>query len=182
MLNGKHILLGVAGSIAAYKAVSLLRHLRSRGAEVTVVMTRSSRKFVAPMTFQVLSGRKVYTDLFTPGDEMAHISLGDSSDLILVAPATANLIAKLASGFADDLLSALILATSRPVILVPAMDGEMWTKPATRRNVDYLTRDGFRFVWPEKGLLASGKTGEGRMADRVGRSWITSGWMCTTSR
>lgn len=164
MLTGKKILLGITGSIAAYKSVALLRSLRAEGAEVTVVMTPSAQKFVAPLTFQALSGRTVYTGLFVPGEEMAHITLGEGADLILVAPSTAHFLAKLSSGLADDLLSALILASSSPVLIVPAMDGQMWTKPVTQRNVRALLEGGFRFVWPEKGLLASGKTGEGRMA------------------
>ncbi|HXN06810.1 MAG TPA: flavoprotein, partial [Nitrospiria bacterium] len=128
MLTGKKILLGITGSIAAYKSVALLRTLRAEGAEVTVVMTPSAQKFVAPLTFQALSGRTVYTGLFVPGEEMAHITLGEGADLILVAPATAHFLAKLYSGLADDLLSALILASSSPVLVVPAMDGQMWTK------------------------------------------------------
>ncbi|MHB8481749.1 MAG: bifunctional phosphopantothenoylcysteine decarboxylase/phosphopantothenate--cysteine ligase CoaBC [Nitrospiria bacterium] len=164
MLENKHIILGVTGSIAAYKALSLVRQLKSRGSHVTVVMTKSAKKFVAPLTFQVLSGQKVYTDLFTPSLEMSHITLAGTADLIVVAPATANMLSKMALGLADDLLSALILASSAPVILVPAMDGEMWSKPVTQKNVSSLLKEGVRFVWPEKGLLASGKIGEGRLA------------------
>ncbi|MBI1822058.1 MAG: bifunctional phosphopantothenoylcysteine decarboxylase/phosphopantothenate--cysteine ligase CoaBC [Nitrospirae bacterium] len=167
MLKNKHIILGVTGSIAAYKALSLLRQLKSTGASVTVVMTESAQKFVTPLSFQILSGQKVHTDIFPPSFEMSHITLADQVDLIVVAPATANCLAKMASGLADDLLSALILASSAPVILVPAMDGEMWTKPVTRDNVTSLLKQGFQFIWPEKGLLASGKFGEGRFASEA---------------
>lgn len=165
MMRNKTIVLGVTGSIAAYKAISLLRQLKAREAHVTVVMTRAARKFVSPLAFQVLSSGTVYTDLFMPSHEMAHISLAETADLILIAPATANFIAKVANGFSDDLLSALILATRAQVLMAPAMDGEMWSKSTTQRNVEILKKAGIRFINPEKGVLASGKTGEGRLAN-----------------
>lgn len=164
-MRNRKIVLGVTGSIAAYKAVSLLRQLTSREAQVTVVMTRSALKFISPLTFEVLSNRKVLTDIFMPSHEMAHISLAESADLILIVPATANFIAKVSAGLADDLLSALVLATRAQVIMAPAMDGEMWNKTTTRRNVEFLKKEGIRFIPPEKGRLASGKTGEGRLAE-----------------
>ena len=164
MLENKHIILGVTGSIAAYKSLSLLRQLKSRGSQVTVVMTASAQKFVTPLTFQVFSGQRVFTDTFSPSFEMAHITLAETADLIVVAPATANFLAMMAAGLADDLLTALVLAASAPIILAPAMDGEMWSKPVTQAHVTSLSKEGVRFVWPEKGPLASGKTGEGRLA------------------
>jgi phosphopantothenoylcysteine decarboxylase/phosphopantothenate--cysteine ligase len=163
-MRNKKIILGVTGSIAAYKAVSLLRQMKAREAHVTVVMTRTAQKFISPLTFEVLSQEKVYTDLFLPSHEMAHISLAESADLILIAPATANFIAKVSAGFSDDLLSALVLASHAHIMMAPAMDGEMWQKTTTRRNVKFLTGEGVRFIWPEKGLLASGKSGKGRLA------------------
>jgi phosphopantothenoylcysteine decarboxylase/phosphopantothenate--cysteine ligase len=164
-MRTKKIVLGVTGSIAAYKAISLLRQIKAREAHVTVVMTRAAQRFISPLTFEVLSREKVYTDLFMPSHEMAHISLAESADLILIAPATANFIAKVSAGFSDDLLSALVLASPARMMMAPAMDGEMWQKPVTRRNVEFLKGEGVHFIWPEKGLLASGKTGEGRLAD-----------------
>lgn len=164
-MRNKKIVLGVTGSIAAYKAISLLRQMKAREAHVTVVMTRAAQRFISPLTFEVLSQEKVYTGLFMPSHEMAHISLAESSDLILIAPATANFIAKVSAGFSDDLLSALVLASHARMMMAPAMDGEMWHKATTRRNVEFLTGEGVHFIWPEKGLLASGKTGEGRLAD-----------------
>lgn len=164
MLKDKNILLGVTGSIASYKALLLLRQLKANGANVRVVMTKAAQKFVTPLSFQVLSGQNVYTDLFMPTHEMAHITLAEWADLIVIAPATANCIAKIANGLADDLLSSLVLASSAKILMAPAMDGEMWTKPATEKNVEVLVKEGVRFAWPEKGLLASGKTGEGRLA------------------
>ncbi|HEY4485098.1 MAG TPA: bifunctional phosphopantothenoylcysteine decarboxylase/phosphopantothenate--cysteine ligase CoaBC, partial [Nitrospiria bacterium] len=168
-LEGRRILLGVTGSIAAYKAISLLRRLTSAGAQVTVVMTSSAQQFVTPMTFQVLSRRPVYTSLFDPSDEIRHLTLAEEVDLILIAPATANLIGKLANGLADDLLSTLVLASPAPMIIAPAMDGEMWRHPILQRNRTTLEGIGARIVEPEEGPLASGKEGVGRLAseDRI---------------
>lgn len=163
-MRNKNIILGITGSIAAYKAVSLLRQLKARKALVKVVMTRAAQKFISPLTFEVLSQERVYTDLFMPSHEMAHISLAESADLILIAPATANFIAKVSAGFSDDILSALVLASQARLMMAPAMDGEMWQKTTTRRNVQFLMGEGVQFIWPEKGLLASGKNGEGRLA------------------
>jgi phosphopantothenoylcysteine decarboxylase / phosphopantothenate---cysteine ligase len=160
---GKSILLGVTGSIAAYKAVSLARRLGAEGAMVNVVMTHTAQRFVGPITFEVLTGRPVGTDRFTQGSEMAHLTLAESADLILIAPASAHCLAKLAHGLADDLLSTLILAATCPVVVAPAMDGGMWDHPAVRDNVLTLRRRGVVVLEPESGLLASGATGQGRL-------------------
>lgn len=178
-LKGKHILLGVTGSIAAYKAVMILRQLVEAGAQVTVVMTASAQEFIAPLTFQVLSRRPVYTSLFDPSDEIRHLTLAESVDLILIAPATANSIGKIANGIADDLLSTIVLASPAPLMLAPAMEGEMWNHPMLRRNLTGLEGAGAQIIQPEEGPLASGKEGIGRLAaeekivslvlDRMGR-------------
>ncbi|MFZ5875492.1 MAG: bifunctional phosphopantothenoylcysteine decarboxylase/phosphopantothenate--cysteine ligase CoaBC [Nitrospirota bacterium] len=164
MLNGRRILLGVTGSIAAYKAVSLLRRLTAMGAEVTVVMTEAATRFVGPLTFQTLSGRPVYHDLFEPREEILHLTLAETADVFLIAPATANTIAKLAAGAADDLLSALALAARGPVVLAPAMDAVMWEHRLVQRNLAALREGGMTVVPPESGSLASGLVGPGRLA------------------
>lgn len=168
-LTNKKILLGVTGSIAAYKAVFLLRQLTELGAEVTVVMTSAAQRFVTPLTFQVLSRHPVHTDLFEPRKEMLHLTLAEETDLVLIVPATAHFIARVAHGMAEDLLTTLILATTAPVIVAPAMDGNMWDHPMVRQNVARLGEIGIRIVEPEIGPLASGKEGQGRLAaeDRI---------------
>ncbi|MBI3609520.1 MAG: bifunctional phosphopantothenoylcysteine decarboxylase/phosphopantothenate--cysteine ligase CoaBC [Nitrospirae bacterium] len=163
-LRDKHILLGVTGSIAAYKSVLILRELIQAGARVTVVMTSSARQFITPLTFQVLSRRPVYTSLFDPSDEIRHLTLAERADLILIAPATANIIGKIANGIADDLLTTLVLAGRAPLVIAPAMDGDMWTHPVLQRNLSVLDGLGVRVVPPEEGPLASGKEGMGRLA------------------
>jgi phosphopantothenoylcysteine decarboxylase/phosphopantothenate--cysteine ligase len=163
-LRDKHILLGVTGSIAAYKSVLLLRRLVESGARVTVVMTASAQQFIAPLTFQVLSGRPVYTSLFDPSDEIRHLTLAEQVDLILIAPATANIIGKISNGIADDLLTTLVTASRAPMVLAPAMDGDMWTHPVLQRNISTLDGLGVQIVPPEEGPLASGKEGVGRLA------------------
>ena len=135
MLSGRRVLLGVTGSIAAYKAVSLLRRLTAMGAEVTVVMTEAAMRFVGPLTFQTLSGRPVHHDLFEPREDILHLTLAETADVFLIAPATANTIAKLAAGAADDLLSALALSARGPVVLAPAMDAVMWEHRLVQRNL-----------------------------------------------
>jgi phosphopantothenoylcysteine decarboxylase/phosphopantothenate--cysteine ligase len=164
MLNGRRILLGVTGSIAAYKSVALLRRLTAMGADVTVVMTESATRFVGPLTFQTLSGHPVYHDLFEPREEILHLTLADTADVLLIAPATANTIAKLAAGSADDLLSALVLAARGPVVLAPAMDAVMWEHRLVQRNLNALRETGMTVVPPESGSLASGLVGPGRLA------------------
>ncbi|ARE39767.1 Phosphopantothenoylcysteine decarboxylase [Rhodovulum sp. P5] len=167
MLSGKRILLIIAGGIAAYKTLDLIRRLRERGAAVTPVMTRAAEQFVTPLSVSALCGQKVFRDLFDLTDEaeMGHIQLSRSADLVVVAPATANMMAKMAGGIADDLPSTLLLATDTPVLLAPAMNVRMWGHPATRRNVDTLRGDGIRLVGPNEGDMACGEYGPGRMAE-----------------
>src|SRR3990172_1757874 len=163
-LQGKKVLLGVTGSIAAYKAVLLLRKLTQAGAQVTVVMTASAQRFVTPLTFEGLSGQKVHTDLFAESHAIRHLSLAEQADLILIAPATANAIGKIANGVADDLLTTVLLATQAPIVVAPAMDGEMWENPLLKRNLSILEGLGIKVVPPEIGPLASGKEAMGRLA------------------
>lgn len=163
-LRDQHILLGVTGSIAAYKSVLILRRLIEAGARVTVVMTSSAQQFITPLTFQVLSRRPVYTSLFDPSDEIRHLTLADEVDLILIAPATANIIGKIANGIADDLLTTLVAASRAPMVMAPAMDGDMWNYPVLQRNLSVLDGLGVQIVPPEEGPLASGKEGVGRLA------------------
>lgn len=164
-LIGKRIVLGVTGSIAAYKAVSLLRTLLREGATVQVVMTQSATKFVTPLTFEVLSGHPVSTDVFEAHQEMKHLSLPEQADAIVIAPATANCLAKSALGLGDDLLSTMLLTAQCPLIVAPAMDGGMWTHPAVTEHVRTLRARGTIVVNPEEGPLASGKIGQGRLAE-----------------
>jgi len=164
-LHGKRILLGVTGSIAAYKCPELIRRFQDRGATVTVVMTEAAGQFVTPLTLQTISRRPVYTHLFDPREEILHLTLVQEADLFLIAPATANFIGKAASGLADDLLSTLFLAARCPVLLAPAMDAVMWDHPVTRAQLRQLREAGIEIVGPEAGPLASGITGMGRLAD-----------------
>lgn len=164
-LLGKRIVLGVSGSIAAYKAVGLLRRLVQEGAEVTVVMTQAATRFVAPLTFEVLSRHPVATDLFAAHQEMLHLTLSEQADAIVIAPATANVLAKCALGLADDLLSTLLLAASCPVILAPAMDGGMWDHPAVTAHLKTLRGRGVIVLDPDEGPLASGRIGKGRLSE-----------------
>jgi phosphopantothenoylcysteine decarboxylase/phosphopantothenate--cysteine ligase len=166
MIKGKRIVYGVTGGIAAYKAVELVRLLCKRQAEVHVVMTDNARRFVTPLTFQTISGHTVYTDLFAAySPEISHIALADRADLLIIAPATANIIAKIANGLADDLLTTVVLATSAPVLIAPAMNVRMWANPVTRQNVEKLRERGFHFADPVSGELACGYEGQGRMAE-----------------
>ena len=160
-------MLGVTGGIAAYKAAELTRELARSGIEVQVVMTEAAGGLVAPATFQALSGKPVYTDLWDArvSDNMAHIELSRGKDAIVVAPATADFIAKLAQGLADDLLSTLCLARECPLIVAPAMNRQMWDNPATRRNIERLLRDGVAILGPVAGDQACGETGMGRMLE-----------------
>jgi phosphopantothenoylcysteine decarboxylase/phosphopantothenate--cysteine ligase len=165
MLSGKKILLGITGSIAAYKSLQVLRDLKSMGADVQVVLTPAAHRFVPPLTLQVFSGRPVFTDLFDPHEEVIHLTLAETADLILIAPATAHFIAKMAVGLADDLLGNLLLAASAPVLIAPAMDVGMWDHPTVKENVTLLKKRGIYVIDPEVGPLASGKEGKGRLAD-----------------
>ncbi|KRT68127.1 MAG: coenzyme A biosynthesis bifunctional phosphopantothenoylcysteine decarboxylase CoaC/phosphopantothenate--cysteine ligase CoaB, partial [candidate division NC10 bacterium CSP1-5] len=166
-LEGKEIILGVTGSIAAYKAVEILRELTRRGAAVTVVMTESAQRFVAPLTFETLSRRPLLTDLFTLeyDKQIGHVASAGRADLLLVAPATANTIAKFAHGLADDFLSNIYLSSTCPVVLAPAMDLEMYAHPAVQGNLGTLKARGVSIVEPEFGELASGMIGRGRLAE-----------------
>jgi phosphopantothenoylcysteine decarboxylase/phosphopantothenate--cysteine ligase len=166
-MRGKHILLGVSGGIAAYKSPDLVRRLRERGAEVQVVMTAAAREFVTPTTFQAVSGRAVRTDLWDAAAEaaMGHIELARWADAVLIAPATAGFLARLASGQADDLLATLCLATEAPLLVAPAMNHVMWSNAATRANVATLTGRGVHVLGPAAGDQACGEVGEGRMLE-----------------
>jgi phosphopantothenoylcysteine decarboxylase/phosphopantothenate--cysteine ligase len=170
-LAEKRILLVIAGGIAAYKSLDLIRRLKERGANVRVVMTRGATEFITPLAAGALAGGTVYTELFDREAEqdVGHIRLAREADLIVVAPATADLMAKMAGGHADDLASAVLLATKLPVLIAPAMNPAMWSHPATQRNVAQLAADGVRFVGPERGEMAeSGEAGTGRMSEPLG--------------
>jgi phosphopantothenoylcysteine decarboxylase/phosphopantothenate--cysteine ligase len=167
MLNGKRILLIVCGGIAAYKALELIRRVRERGATVRAVMTEAAEHFVTPLSVGALTGDKVFRHLFDLTDEaeMGHIELSRDADLVVVAPATANVMAKLANGLADDLASTILLATDKRVLLAPAMNVRMWHHPATQRNLQVLQADGHLLVGPNSGEMACGEYGPGRMAE-----------------
>ncbi len=167
MTEPRRILLIIGGGIAAYKSLELIRRLKKAGIAVRVVLTQAGQQFVTPLTAGALSGDKVHTDLFdlTTEAEMGHIVLSRQADLVVVAPATANLMAKAANGQADDLASTLLLATDKPVLMAPAMNVRMWQHPGVVRNFDRLTSDGVRFVGPDDGEMACGEYGPGRMAE-----------------
>lgn len=167
MLTGKRILLVITGGIAAYKSLELIRRLRERGAGVTPVLTRAAKEFVTPLSVSSLSGSKVHDDLFSLTDEaeMGHIELSRAADLVVVAPATADIIAKMANGQADDLASTLLLATDKRVLIAPAMNVRMWLHAATQRNVERLMQDGVLIVGPNEGDMACGEFGPGRMSE-----------------
>lgn len=159
------MVLGVSGSIAAYKAVELLRSLVKEGADVSVVMTESAKRFMTPLTFEVLSKHPVASDLFAAHEEMLHLTLAEQADAVVIAPATAHLLAKCALGLADDLLSTLVLASTCPLIVAPAMDGGMWRHPAVQAHVATLRARTITVVDPDEGPLASGRIGTGRLAE-----------------
>jgi phosphopantothenoylcysteine decarboxylase/phosphopantothenate--cysteine ligase len=167
MLRGKNVILGVTGGIAVYKAVELLRELVKREANIQVVMTKHAMEFVAPLTFQSLSGNRVVHDLFELEwtNEIGHIALADAADIMVIAPATANIIGKIAHGVADDFLSTLVMALTRPLVLAPAMNTKMWQNPIVQENLDTLKRHGYTWVEPGTGDLACGTHGQGRMAE-----------------
>jgi phosphopantothenoylcysteine decarboxylase len=162
-MNGRELVIGVTGGIAAYKTAALVSQLVQAGAGVSVVMTRAATRLVGQKTFEALTGRPVGTKMFGPGAH-PHIELAQSADLLCIAPATANLLAKAALGLADDLLSTLLLAFAGPVVLAPAMNCQMWEKPAVQRNVRRLRDDGLVLIDPEEGYLSCGMVGPGRMA------------------
>lgn len=161
-----NVLLIITGSIAAYKSLELIRLLKKDGHRVRCVLTKAGSKFVTPMSVAALSEEQVYGDIFKLKDEteMGHIRLSREADVVVVAPATADIIAKLAHGMADDLASTLLLATSAPVLLAPAMNVRMWEHPATQRNIAQIAADGATIIAPESGELACGEEGAGRMA------------------
>ena len=167
MLSDKTILLIIGGGIAAFRALEVIRRLRERGATVTPVLTSGAEQFVTPLSVSALAASKVYRNLFDLTDEaeMGHIELSRSADLILVVPATANLMAKMAAGMADDLAATLLLATDTPVMIAPAMNVRMWEHPATQRNLATLLDDGIRVVGPDEGAMACGEFGPGRLAE-----------------
>ena len=167
MLSGRRILLIIGGGIAAYKSLELIRLLRGEGASVVPVLTRAGAEFVTPLSVSALAGAKVFQDLFDLTDEaeMGHIQLSRAADLLVVAPATADLMARLAAGLAPDLASTLLLATDKPVLMAPAMNVRMWEHPSTRRTCATLVADGVRMVGPDDGPMACGEFGPGRMAE-----------------
>ncbi len=166
MLKDKQVILGVTGGIAVYKAVELLRLLTKAGADVHVIMTRAAQEFVTPLTFQTLSANPVHTELFNliAEREIGHIALADRADLFIIAPATANIIGKIAGGIADDMLTTTVMATKAPLLIAPAMNVNMYTNPIYRENEDKLRRAGYQFLPPVKGALACGWEGEGKLA------------------
>jgi phosphopantothenoylcysteine decarboxylase/phosphopantothenate--cysteine ligase len=167
MNKTKNIILGVTASIAIYKACDLVRRLRDAGYSVTVVMTKEAEELVKPIVFQSLSGNKVYTGMFSEPQEweIEHVSLADKGDLVLVAPATANIIGKICAGICDDLLTCIISATKAPVVMAPAMNTNMYKNRITQRNIKELKSLGYKFVEPKKGKLACGKAGVGCLAE-----------------
>lgn len=167
MFETKEILLGVSGGVAAYKSAELTSRLMQSGARVTVVMTESAGRFIGRTTFEALTGRPVHSDMFAPREHHfgEHIGLARRADVYVIAPATANVLARLGQGMADDLLTTLALAVTCPILLAPAMNNEMWTKPAVQRNVRQLQADGMHMVGPADGWLSCGAIGPGRMAE-----------------
>lgn len=167
MVKEKHVILGVTASIAIYKACDVVRRLKSEGASVTVVMTKEAEELIKPIVFQSLSGNKVYTQLFAGPEtwEIEHISLADKAGLVLIAPATANVIAKIGAGICDDLLTCVVSATKAPVLICPAMNENMYLNKITQENLKKLKGLGYKFVEPRRGELACGKTGVGCLAE-----------------
>lgn len=166
-LTGKEIVLGVTGGIAAYKSAEIVSRLRHSGANVHVIMTRNATEFIAPLTFQTLSANQVVTDTFEAPEywNVEHVALAKLADIFVVAPATANILAKMASGIADDMLSTTLLATKAQILVAPAMNTGMWTAPATQNNVKVLKERGVQMIGPESGMLACGDEGAGRMSE-----------------
>lgn len=164
-MKNKKILLGVTGSIAAYKACDIVRRLQDEGADVTVVMTKSATQFVTPLTFSGLTAKPVLTEMFDDDQSgMPHIHVAQEADLFLIAPATANIIGKLAGGIADDLLTCMVLSTKAPIMIVPAMNDEMYSNVIVQKNCQKLKKCNFNFIEPIDGLLACGTSGKGHLA------------------
>jgi phosphopantothenoylcysteine decarboxylase/phosphopantothenate--cysteine ligase len=166
-MKGREILVGVTGGIAAYKTAQLVSSLVQAGAGVTVVMTRAARKFIGPTTFEALTGRPVYRDMFRPNEHFIgeHIGLARRAELYVIAPASADMLAKMAHGQADDLVSTLALSVTCPILAAPAMNNEMWAKPAVQRNVRQLEADGVTLIGPDEGWLSCQSVGPGRMSE-----------------
>lgn len=166
-LTGKEVVLGVTGGIAAYKSAEVVSRLRHLGINVNVIMTKNATEFVAPLTFETLSANPVVTDTFDRPErwEVEHVALAKKADVFVIAPATANILAKMACGIADDMLSTTVLATKAPILVAPAMNTGMWTADATQLNVQTLKQRGVQFVGPDSGILACGDTGAGRMSE-----------------
>ena len=166
-MTGREIVLGVTGGIAAYKSAEIVSRLRHLGAHVNVIMTRNATQFVAPLTFETLSANPVVTDTFDRPErwEVEHVALAKKAEIFVIAPATANIMAKMACGIADDMLSTTVLATKAPILIAPAMNTGMWTAPATQANIAVLRERGCHFVGPDSGILACGDTGAGRMSE-----------------
>lgn len=167
MKKEKNIILGITGSIAAYKACDLLRHLTKEGFNVTCVMTKEALEFITPLTLETLSGNKVFSDMFKVPDKRTtiHISLAEKADLVIICPASMNMIGKLASGIGDDLLSCTVFSAKAPVLIAPAMNGNMYTHKITQRNIAALKDLGYKFIGPIKGRLACGDYAIGHLAD-----------------
>ncbi len=167
MLKNREIIVGVCGGIAAYKVVELVRELTKRGANVHVVMTKNAQQFIAPLTFQTLSGNPVLCDMFQllQGSKIGHVALADIADLMVVAPATANVLGKIANGIADDFLTTMVMATTVPVLFAPSMNVKMWQSNIVQSNVERLKANGYQFVGPIEGDLACGSVGKGRLAE-----------------
>ena len=162
----KNVVLGVCGSVAAYKAGDVIRRLQEKNCDVTVVMTTEAERFITPLTLAALSGKEVYTDMFSnDGWRMGHIALSRNADVLVIAPATANIIAKIAQGFADDLLTALAMTVRVPVLLAPAMNDDMYGNAIVQENCAKLKKHGIKFIEPVKGKLACGAEGVGHIAD-----------------
>ena len=166
-MKKKHVLLGVTGSIAAYKAGDIVRRLQEKNCDVTVMMTACAEKFITPLTFEALSGRAVYRDMFARDVSwnMAHISLAKLADVFLIAPATANIIGKVANGIADDVLTCTAVTTKAPILIAPAMNSDMFTNKIVQDNIAKLKKTGVRFIEPRTGKLACGDVGKGALAD-----------------
>src|SRR5476651_1809026 len=166
-MRGKSVLLIIGGGIAAYKSLELIRRLAERGVTTRAILTRAGKEFVTPLSVSALTGEKIYDDLFSLTDDaaMGHIELSRSADLVVVAPATADLMAKMANGLANDLASTALLATDKKVLMAPAMNVRMWKSPSAKRNFETLQRDGVLFVGPNDGEMACGEFGPGRMAE-----------------
>lgn len=166
-LHNREILLGVSGGVAAYKAADLCSRMVQRGAKVSVIMTESAHRFIGATTFEALTGRPVYSDAFEAKEHFRgeHIGLARRAEIVVIAPATAQSIARLAHGMADDLLSTTVLVATAPVLVAPAMNCDMWAKPPVQRNVALLVADGLHVIGPDEGWLSCGQIGAGRMAD-----------------